>query len=180
MTMKKLWILPLLGLAAVGCATTKTTSPEGDLAVVSPASTDISVAATDSTVTARVEEPVTVQVEPIALERPVTIPAPPQIPPILNSVEFVSPELVDRVVVTHTGYERTPGQAFKVQCTLRNMSGEPIRLQARTQYFSEDRQSQEGPGAWQLVFLPANGMDTYTAYSYGTNLEYYYVEVKEL
>ncbi len=161
MKAKILFSLPLIALLAAGCATTKSDAP-GSASVT-----------TTETVTVVDVEPIENGAAPVAV-------LPPQIPGTLNSVEFVTQELVDRLVVSKTGYERTPSQAFKVTCTLRNLTGEPLRLQARTQYFSDDRTHQEGPGAWQMVFVPANGMETYTAYSYGTNLSYYYVEIQEM
>ncbi|MBI2431665.1 MAG: hypothetical protein HYV26_02210 [Candidatus Hydrogenedentes bacterium] len=155
------WVCALVAVLLAGCATTESET------------TVSTMDATGSTA-----EAVTVQVEP--LETAPAVMAPPQVPAVLNSVEFVTADLVDRLAVTNTTYERMPSQAFKVVCTLRNLTDEPLRLQARTQYFAEDRMSQEGPGAWQLVFLPPNGMDTYTSYSYGTNLSFYYIEVQEM
>lgn len=166
MKLKHFLALPLASLVVAGCTTTQ--------------SSEVDVAASETTVTTTVTEPVAVTIEPLDVQEPVVVPVAPPIPAVLNSVEFISPELDERVAVTHTTYDRTPSRAFRVLCTLRNLTNEPIRLQARTQYFTEDRMHQEGPGAWQLVFLPANGIETYTSYSYGTNLSYYFVEVQEM
>ena len=153
MSLRILMILPAIALAFTGCATTSQESASGDTVV---------------------------EVQPLYTEQAAMAPAPPQIPAVLNSVEFTTPRLGDRVAVTNTTYERTPGRAFRVLCTLRNLTDKPVRLQARTQYFADDRTHQEGPGAWELVFLPPHGLETYISYSYGTNLSYYFVEVQEL
>jgi len=105
---------------------------------------------------------------------------PPPVPHVLNSVEFLTPSLVDQVQVTNTTYERTRANTFRVTATLKNLSDQPLRLQARTQFFTDDRRPKEGPGAWQIVFLPPNSISTYTSYSYGKHDGYYYVEVLEM
>lgn len=101
-------------------------------------------------------------------------------PNTFNST-VVLPDCLDgRVHVTSQSYARTPNNAFEVTCTLKNLTNRPISVQARTQFFDEERAHQEGPGAWQIVNLPAEGIETYQATSFGTDLSYYYVEIMPL
>ena len=107
---------------------------------------------------------------------------PPQVPALLNDVAFLDNGLVKKIMVQRTIYERTPTGTIEVMCSFKNMTNKDLRIQARTQFFDADRFHQEGPDAWQMVFLPAQGIETYTSRSYGTgrNLAYYYIEVAKL
>lgn len=104
----------------------------------------------------------------------------PLVPADLNSVAFLNPQLEKHVAVTKTFHRRTASNTFEVVTTFKNLCDCPIQLQARTQYFNSDRQPQEGPNAWQPVYLPPNGIETYVSRSYNTGLEYYHVEVMSL
>jgi hypothetical protein len=101
-------------------------------------------------------------------------------PAAFNSVELLPEALGRRVHVVSHSYERTGTNAFEVTATLKNLSTRPIALQVRTQYFDEERNHQEGPGAWQVVHLPPLGIETYTSTAYGNELSYYHVEVVRL
>lgn len=101
----------------------------------------------------------------------------PQVPAELNSVAFITEDLEEVLMVQKTTYQRSRTNTFEVMCTLKNVSEESLTLLARTQFFDADRLHQEGPGAWQMIFLPPNGVNTYKAHSYGTGVEYYYIEV---
>lgn len=150
-----LLMIPALAFLAAGCATTNQTADteSGELAVV--------------------------PVEPAA-EDAMLVELGTPFPEKLNAVCYVSDDLVDELFVQNQEYRRTPNNTFEVVCTLKNLTGKPLHLQARTQYFDADRRHMEGPGAWQQIFLPPLGIETYTAYSYTSGPAYYYVEVMEL
>jgi hypothetical protein len=101
-------------------------------------------------------------------------------PNTFNAVEITPGCLTDQVHVTSHAYARTANNAFEVTCTLKNLTNRPLAVQARTQYFDAERAHQEGPDAWQIVHLPAQGIETYKATSFGTDLSYYHVEIMPL
>lgn len=101
-------------------------------------------------------------------------------PNAFNSVEITPGCLAKRVHVTSHSYARTSSNAFEVTCTLKNLTNRPQAVQVRTQYFNAERAHQEGPGAWQIVHLPAQGVETYKSVSLGTDLSYYHVEIMPL
>lgn len=114
--------------------------------------------------------------EPVAEPAPIMM-APPQIPPELNVVAFLDPDLAEDVAVARTEYRRTASNTLEVVTSFKNLSGCPMNLQARVLYFSEDRVPQEKAHAWQPVFLPANGMGIFSARSFQSDSEYFYIEV---
>jgi len=98
----------------------------------------------------------------------------------LNRVAFLTKRLGRRVAVESTGTERTATNTLVVYSVFRNRTEFEQKVQARTQYFGEQREPYEGPDAWQLIVLPPNGMQTYRSYSTGTDATYYYIEVMEM
>ena len=101
-------------------------------------------------------------------------------PKEFNSTALLSRSLEDRVHVTHHAYARTTNNTFEVTCTLKNLTSRPLTVQARTQYFGADREHQEGPGAWQIIHLPATGIESYQSISYSPDVSYYHVEILPL
>lgn len=111
---------------------------------------------------------------------PESLPEPPAIPRELNAVEFLDDELISDVLVQNTRHTRTGGNTFEVQATFKNLTDETVRMKVRTQYFDASRQHQEGPGAWKLLFIPGNGIETYKTYTYRSDTEYYLIEAAPL
>ena len=101
----------------------------------------------------------------------------------LNRVGFLDPYLNRRIAVQRTGAKRSPTGTLEVWAVFRNRTRSPQSIQVRTQFFGPVREPNEGPYAWQNIFLPANGIQTYRTYSRGTGdapAEYYYIEVQEI
>lgn len=98
----------------------------------------------------------------------------------LNNVAFLTDELNRRIAVQSTGASRTATNTLSVYAVLRNRTDYQQRIQIRTQYFGPGRDPNEGPDAWQSMFLAPNSIQTYRTTSRGTNAEYYYIEVIEM
>lgn len=152
--MKRYWfaLLPALALIVAGCATTGEAGSSE-------------------------EETVEVEVESMSTE---AVYIPPQVPHQLNSVAMLSDSLVKDLLVTRHSYSRNPSNTFQVNVTLKNVTDDALHLLVRTQYFDSDRMSQEGPGEWAHVFIPAQGIETYSTNSISTKLDFYYVEVMKM
>jgi hypothetical protein len=118
--------------------------------------------------------------EPPLAESAMMMPPPTQIPPELNIVAFLDPNVADMVAVAKTDYRRTDSNTLEVVASFKNLSGCAMTLQARALYFSHDRVPQEKAQAWQPIYLPANGMGFFTARSLQADSEYFYVEVMPL
>ena len=101
----------------------------------------------------------------------------PQTEARLNRVGFLDPDFNRIIGVQRTGASRTPTNTLEVWAVFRNRTRYDQRIQVRTQFFGPNRNPNEGPHEWQIVFLPPNGIETYRTYSRGTNAEYYYIEV---
>lgn len=97
----------------------------------------------------------------------------------LNTVGFLNRRLNQRVAVERTGARRTPTNTLEVWSVFRNRTNALQEIQVRTQYFGPGREPNEGPDAWQTMFLSANAIETYRTYSTRTDPEYYYIEVRE-
>lgn len=98
----------------------------------------------------------------------------------LDSAGYVTPGLERRVAVERTDALRTANNTLEICCTLRNRTEYAQKVQVRTQYLADDRAVLEGPDAWQPVYLPPNGIETYRTYSRGAEAAHYYIEVMEL
>jgi len=111
---------------------------------------------------------------------PDALPELPAAPRKLNTVEFLDAKLPSKVTVQNTQHRRTGGNTFEVLASFKNVTDETVRIKVRTQYFDASRQHQEGPGAWKLLFVPANSIETYKTYTYRTDTEFYLVEAAPL
>jgi hypothetical protein len=83
----------------------------------------------------------------------------------MDNVGILSAGLERRVAVQNTGAQRTPTNTLEVSCTFRNRTNFDQKLQVRVQFYSEERIVVERPGAWQVVHIPANSIETCTLYS---------------
>lgn len=159
--------LALCGLLAAGCAT----HPKTEVAVAVDADVE-------SVEVQTIEEPVVTSTT--VTSTTTTHPGNIQLPAVLSGVQFLTPGLDKYVVVQKNTYQRTPTNTYEVLCSLKNLTNEHLKLQVRTQFFTPDRLHTEGPGAWQILYLPPNGIETYISRSLTTQDQLYHIEVLEL
>lgn len=100
-----------------------------------------------------------------------------------NTVVILDKSLQDKkakLAVETTNSRRKPNGTIEVWAVFRNRTDFPLQIEARTQFFDAEKAPSEGPTAWQRVFLPPQGVQTYKEYSTKVSeISYYYIEVRE-
>ncbi len=85
-----------------------------------------------------------------------------------------------KIAVEDTNSRRTDSGTLEVWAMLRNRTDHPLQIEARTQYFDEDRVVVDGPTAWHRIYLQPQSVETYKERSTAINgVEYYYIELRE-
>ncbi|MFA4987589.1 MAG: hypothetical protein WC712_13485 [Candidatus Brocadiia bacterium] len=85
-----------------------------------------------------------------------------------------------KLAVESTNSERTATGTLRAWALLRNRTDYDINLECRVQFFNVDEEPLEGPTAWKRLYLPPNGVATYSESSVGTEaIHYYYIEIRE-
>lgn len=74
------------------------------------------------------------------------------------------------------------GNKAKVQVVMRNTDDEPYKVECRTYFIGIYGEVVDGPTAWQLVYIPAQGAGTYSCTSLRdlSHISNYNVEVREV
>lgn len=87
---------------------------------------------------------------------------------------------VGKIAVESSGAKRNETGTLKVWTVLRNRTDHNLQVEARVQFFDQEKVPVEGPSSWQRIVLPANSISTYKENSLGTSeLKFYYIEVRE-
>jgi len=96
-----------------------------------------------------------------------------------NSVGIIDDKIAKKIAVEQTNARRTATNTLEVWALLRNRTDYPLQIEARVQFFNANKEPIEGPTAWKRIYLPPNGIQKYFEYSTRTDVNYYYIEIKE-
>jgi len=76
--------------------------------------------------------------------------------------------------------QRTPVNTLEVVAVLRNRSGTPATIEARTIFLGDGGMPISDESAWQRIFLDANGTENYREKSlYTDRVKHYRIEIRE-
>lgn len=113
---------------------------------------------------------------------PAASPSAPPVPtePVeaLSPVSLLDKSLKKKILVEAERAARTTTGTVQVTLVVKNKSKAPITLQARTQFFDQNRIPAENAAAWQRIFVLPASRATYTETSTKHNLKFYQVEVR--
>ena len=96
-----------------------------------------------------------------------------------NNASIVDLSIGNKIAVEASNWSRTATGTASVWVQLRNRTDHPLAVECRTQFFDVNGGPIEGPTAWQRVILGPNTTSPYRENSARTDVQYYYVEIRE-
>ena len=96
-----------------------------------------------------------------------------------NNVSLVDSSLQGKIAIQGSGWSRTATGTAQLWVQVRNRTDYFMQVEARTQFFDAAKVPLEGPSAWQRLMLSPNTITTYRENSTGSDVAYYYVEIRE-
>lgn len=101
-------------------------------------------------------------------------------PPVLGYIWPQEKGKRSKLAVESTDARRTATRTLEVWAVLRNRTDFPMQIEGRTHFFDDNKVPVERPTAWQRVYLPPQGVDSYWERSTRTDeVTYYYIELRE-
>lgn len=104
------------------------------------------------------------------------------VPPALENIETVvvmSKDLSKKISVEGQRADRLPDNRLRVHANIRNLSKDPLHVQAQTVFKDKDSISLGDETAWVDVLLTENATKTYTADSMTDKAEFYTIRIRE-
>jgi hypothetical protein len=96
-----------------------------------------------------------------------------------NNVAILDDALQNRIAIEASNWRRTETGTAEVWVQIRNRTDFRYHLEARVQFFDQDRVPLGKPSAWQRVVVGPNEISTYRENSTEVNVGFYYVEIRE-